>query len=201
MKLIALQTPKSLRFAPKRFVWKSLIFITTIATGLSIAPNAFAALYPGDTGREVRNLQKALGISRDGIYGSQTEQAVIRYQRSCGLQVDGVAGTETLSSIAAGNCRANRVSSSLDSGDGSLLLQPDEAGFATAGPYVVAVPGSGSDRLARVQQIVPGAVIADARGERGEYINAGGYGTRSAADRVSDRLKNNGLPARVEFRP
>ena len=185
------------RSAWKRFAWKSLISVTAIATGLSIAPNAFAALYLGDTGKEVRNLQKALGISRDGIYGSQTEQAVTRYQRSCGLQVDGVAGTETLSSIAAGNCTANGGFVPINPGNGFLPLQPG----ITAGPYVVVVPGSSSDRLAEVQRVVPEARTASASGLRGDYINAGGYGTRSAARRVSDQLQNNGLPARVDFRP
>ena len=198
MKLLAsLQTAKFSSLAPKRFAWKSLIFVTTIAIGLSIAPRAFAALHPGDTGREVRNLQKALGISSDGVYGSQTEQAVTRYQRSCGLQVDGIAGTETLSSIAAGNCIANGGFVPLNPGDGFVPLQPG----GTAGPYVVVVPGSNSNRLAKVQRVVPDAVIADASGLRGEYINAGGYRTRSAAERVSNSLHDIGLHSRVDFRP
>ena len=113
MKLLASLQPvkhsslASKQFSWKRVAWKSLISVTAIAIGLSIAPKAFAALHPGDSGREVRNLQKALGISADGVYGLQTEQAVTRYQQSCGLEVDGVAGTETLSSIADGNCIAN----------------------------------------------------------------------------------------------
>jgi hypothetical protein len=136
-------------------------------------------------------LQRALGISADGIYGSQTEAAVLSYQRRCGLQVDGIAGTETLSALAAGSCS-----------DGFLPLLPGDDNFngsVGSGPYVVVVPGSGSDRLTAVQRIVSSARLDDAG--RGTFINAGGYATRSGAESVSDRLKNVGLPARVDFRP
>jgi peptidoglycan hydrolase-like protein with peptidoglycan-binding domain len=205
LKQFKLQTPKLSSVIQKRFVWKSLLFLTTIAAGLSIAPKAFAALHVGDTGREVRNLQKALGISTDGIYGTQTEQAVTRYQRSCGLEVDGIAGTSTLSSIAAGDCIASGGYRPIYPGGGFLPIQPgDQSGGQSGGrggPYTVVVPGSSSDRLAAVQQIVPEASRDNARGERGEFINAGGYGTRSAAERISNRLKDIGLPARVDFRP
>ena len=89
------------------------------------------------------------------------------------------------------------ASSRLIRGDGFVSLQPGRTG----GPYVVVVPGSNSNRLAKVQRVVPDAVIADASGLRGEYINAGGYRTRSAAERVSRSLKNVGLHSRVDFRP
>ncbi len=181
----------------KKLAWNSLLSLTAIAAGFSIAPKAFAALHVGDTGREVRQLQRALGISEDGIYGSQTESAVIRYQQNCGLEVDGVAGTATLSSIAAGNCIANGGFTPLFPGDGLVPLQPG----TSTGPYVVVVPGGSSDRLAAVRQVVPEASRANAGDLRGEYINAGGYGTRSAARRISDRLRDKGLPARVDFRP
>jgi Putative peptidoglycan binding domain len=177
-----------------RLVWKGLLSLAAIASVLSIAPNALAALRFGDTGAEVSRLQRSLGISADGIFGSRTESAVLNYQRQCGLQADGIAGTETLSALAAGSCS-----------DGFLPLLPGEgesggsSDFIGTGPYVVVVPGSGSDRLAAVQRIVP-AARADDTG-RGTFINAGGYGTRSGAESVSDRLKNVGLPARVDFRP
>jgi peptidoglycan hydrolase-like protein with peptidoglycan-binding domain len=181
----------------KTLAWNSLLSLTTIAVGLSIAPKAFAALHVGDTGREVRRLQRALGISDDGIYGSQTESAVIRYQQNCGLAVDGVAGTATLDSIAAGNCIANGGFVPLQPGDGFVPLQPG----TSTGPYVVVVPGGSGDRLAAVQQVVPGASRDNTDDLRGAFINAGGYGTRSEARRVSNRLRDKGLPARVDFRP
>ena len=181
----------------KKLARNSLLSLTAIAIGLSIAPKAFAALHVGDTGREVRRLQRALGIPEDGNYGSQTESAVIRYQQNCGLEVDGVAGTATLDSINAGNCIANGGFTPLFPSEGFVPLQPG----TSTGPYVVVVPGGSSDRLAAVQQVVPGAIRTNTNGLRGTFINAGGYRSRSEARSVSNRLRNKGLPARVDFRP
>ena len=47
----------------------------------------------------VMALQRALGISADGIYGPQTKRAVKRFQRSKGLTVDGIAGPQTLNAL------------------------------------------------------------------------------------------------------
>jgi lysozyme family protein len=50
-------------------------------------------------GTTVRAVQRALGVSADGIYGRQTRRAVRRFQRSHGLTVDGVAGPQTLAAL------------------------------------------------------------------------------------------------------
>ena len=47
----------------------------------------------------VKALQRALGITADGIYGPQTRRAVRRYQRRNGLVVDGIAGPQTLAAL------------------------------------------------------------------------------------------------------
>ena len=47
-------------------------------------------------GTTVRAVQRALGITADGVYGPQTRRAVRRFQRSHGLTVDGIAGPQTL---------------------------------------------------------------------------------------------------------
>ena len=49
----------------------------------------------GDRGKAVRSIQRALGVSADGIFGPQTERAVRRFQRRRGLLVDGVVGPQT----------------------------------------------------------------------------------------------------------
>jgi len=49
----------------------------------------------GDRGAAVRQVQSALGIALDGVFGAQTEQAVERFQRRKGIAVDGVVGPET----------------------------------------------------------------------------------------------------------
>lgn len=56
-------------------------------------------LRKGDRGEDVKTLQKALGISADGIFGSGTEKAVIVYQKSKGLVADGVVGAKTWAAL------------------------------------------------------------------------------------------------------
>jgi peptidoglycan hydrolase-like protein with peptidoglycan-binding domain len=54
----------------------------------------------GSEGRQVRILQQALGISVDGIFGSQTEAAVRAFQAAHGLEVDGIVGPRTSAALA-----------------------------------------------------------------------------------------------------
>ncbi|MEO1147915.1 MAG: peptidoglycan-binding domain-containing protein [Cyanobacteria bacterium J06638_22] len=82
--------------------WRSaLILGGAIASSLLIAvESAIAQIYEfGDTGSEVAEIQRALGVSPDGMYGDVTESAVRRFQRSLGLSVDGIAGPETLRAL------------------------------------------------------------------------------------------------------
>src|SRR5918997_5285420 len=53
----------------------------------------------GSQGELVAQVQRALDIPADGIYGPQTEAAVRRLQRSAGLLVDGVVGPETWAAL------------------------------------------------------------------------------------------------------
>jgi cell wall-associated NlpC family hydrolase len=52
---------------------------------------------------EVRGLQRALGISADGVFGPQTERAVKRFQRRHGLVADGVVGPVTRQALGLGS--------------------------------------------------------------------------------------------------
>ncbi|MFJ6411954.1 peptidoglycan-binding protein [Terribacillus saccharophilus] len=49
----------------------------------------------GSRGENVRRIQRALGVTADGIFGPNTRQAVINFQRNNGLGVDGIVGPET----------------------------------------------------------------------------------------------------------
>jgi peptidoglycan hydrolase-like protein with peptidoglycan-binding domain len=74
-------------------------------------PTATAAgksLKKGARGKRVRQLQWALGIPADGIFGKGTRRAVKRYQRRHGLTVDGIAGPQTLASLGVGSRSASR---------------------------------------------------------------------------------------------
>jgi hypothetical protein len=58
-------------------------------------PSGAVVVKRGDRGTAVRQVQSALGIAVDGVFGAQTEQAVKRFQKRKGIAVDGVVGPET----------------------------------------------------------------------------------------------------------
>jgi hypothetical protein len=68
----------------------------------------------GDRGEAVRQVQGALGIGADGVFGPQTERAVRRFQKRKGLTVDGVVGPATrdalgLEPFASGSVRRSKA--------------------------------------------------------------------------------------------
>ena len=68
---------------------------TTTTSGGGTTPT----LKVGSRGESVKQLQRKLGVSADGIFGNQTANAVRNFQRSKGLTVDGIAGKQTLSAL------------------------------------------------------------------------------------------------------
>jgi peptidoglycan hydrolase-like protein with peptidoglycan-binding domain len=77
-----------------------------------VASAAQKSLKKGSRGKRVRQLQRALGIPADGIFGKGTKRAVKRYQRRHGLVVDGIAGPQTLRALGVGTRSAGRKSGS-----------------------------------------------------------------------------------------
>lgn len=53
----------------------------------------------GSRGDDVITLQKILGITADGIFGSKTEAAVKEFQNEHGLTVDGIVGPKTWAAL------------------------------------------------------------------------------------------------------
>lgn len=53
----------------------------------------------GSKGEAVKNLQKALGVGADGIFGANTEVAVKKFQSKAGLTPDGIVGAKTWAAL------------------------------------------------------------------------------------------------------
>ena len=49
----------------------------------------------GSKGEAVKKLQKALGVTADGVFGANTEAAVKKFQSKAGLTPDGIVGAKT----------------------------------------------------------------------------------------------------------
>ena len=56
-------------------------------------------LHLGSSGDLVAHVQRALGVTADGVFGPQTDSAVRAYQARAGLAVDGVVGPITWASL------------------------------------------------------------------------------------------------------
>jgi hypothetical protein len=171
-------------------IWKGVLAIGILIPSLTIASAAQAMLRLGDRGEAVRDLQQSLGISADGVYGPNTEAAVLDYQASQGLTQDGIAGAQTLSSLGLDPNSQPDVR-------GELFSRAPGSSFSD-GPYRVVVPGTDPDLIERTRAVAPGAdVVLDSR--RGDYIDAGGYASRSEAEDLVRRLQDRNLEARVDF--
>lgn len=78
---------------------------TTVKTTASVAALPATTLKPGDTGAQVRALQRALRSlgypvgKVDGQYGPSTKTAVAAFQHAAGLTADGVFGPKTLNAL------------------------------------------------------------------------------------------------------
>ena len=78
---------------------------TTPAPPPKPVPAPTTNLKPGDTGPQVKTLQRALaslGYSPgkiDGDYGPSTQAAVEKFQTSAGIKADGIVGPETLKAL------------------------------------------------------------------------------------------------------
>lgn len=68
----------------------------------------------GQSGEVIRQIQVALGIDADGIFGAGTEQAVIAFQKANGLTPDGLVGEKTLNEL---------MTATTDNGESVLIEQ------------------------------------------------------------------------------
>jgi Transglycosylase-like domain/Putative peptidoglycan binding domain len=107
----------------------ALIGVLALAAGVAVAQEPAPApedgdapaeaIEPGDEGKEVKELQRALDIRADGEYGRKTKRAVKRFQRKNDLKADGVAGPETLQALGIAPAGTDDESSGDSGGVGS----------------------------------------------------------------------------------
>ena len=83
---------------------------------------AAVAVGPGDTGENVKKIQRRLiqydymDGTADGVYGEKTRQAVIRFQKKYGLTADGVVGPATAAKLGVSLTGAVAASASSSGG-------------------------------------------------------------------------------------
>ena len=93
---------------PRRFAALVALLLASLSLSLSFAADRAMARDSVRSqsvrsihaaGTTVTAVQRALGVTADGIYGRETRRAVRRFQRSHGLTVDGVTGPQTLAAL------------------------------------------------------------------------------------------------------
>lgn len=70
-----------------------------VVSAITHAPAAEAVVRRGDVCDAVEDIQTALNIGVDGVFGPATEAAVIQFQRTEGLTADGLVGPSTAAAM------------------------------------------------------------------------------------------------------
>ncbi len=113
-------------------------------------------------GASVAAIQRALGVTADGVLGPQTRRAIRAFQRRKGLAVDGIAGPQTLAAL--GLARSSSTPPALtESMPGSTATRTRRA------PKRRTAPSAALQKIAACESGGnPAAVSADGR-YRGKY--------------------------------
>jgi peptidoglycan hydrolase-like protein with peptidoglycan-binding domain len=86
---------------------------------LAASSSSTTLLHRGSHGSTIVAVQRALGITADGVYGAATRRAVIAFQREHGLIVDGIVGPQTLGALGLSSSSGSGTDTSGSSETGS----------------------------------------------------------------------------------
>lgn len=132
----------------------------------------------GARGSHVTYLQKRLrdwgyfSSNPTSYFGPGTEASVKRFQQAKELYPDGIVSKDTWQALeSTGKC---------------------------AKRYTVVVPLTNPGILQRVRSFAPNATVNNSR--LGKYVNAGNFASNYRAKQLNQRLRNNGLDARVVYK-
>ena len=97
-------------------VWKALDGKTYVRNGATAKPEPKpeapqTSIRRGSTGAAVKTLQRILGVSVDGSFGSGTEKALKDFQKRKGLRVDGIVTTNVWNALNGKTYTKNAASS------------------------------------------------------------------------------------------
>ncbi|QLE58091.1 peptidoglycan-binding protein [Nostoc sp. TCL26-01] len=145
-----------------------------------------AFLSVGDRNDNVRAVQQRLSElgffngSPDGYFDEYTRTSVASFQQYYQLNPTGSIDGQTWQALGLSNS--------------SVASLPNTT---MQNRYVVVVPINNPSTLNQVRRYVPNAFTD--RGGLGSFVNAGAFGDRSTAERLSKMLRSNGLDARVQY--
>ncbi len=155
--------------------------------------SALPTLNPGDEGKSVKSLQRALGVTADGIYGPGTERLVKRFQRRHDLPADAIVGAATWRMLRRAGHTAGAKASPRSKRSVALLQR--RLGIAADGVF-----GPGTQRAVKRYQrsrgLTADGVVGDAtwsslgiNGRRPvlKRVGLGRRGADSVARRPADR--------------
>jgi peptidoglycan hydrolase-like protein with peptidoglycan-binding domain len=125
---------------------------------LLLAPGATQAksLKRGSEGARVAQVQRWLGITADGIFGSGTRRAVVRFQRRHGLTADGIVGPVTWRTL-----RSSRARTTSSGSRSAVALLQRELGIAADGVFGPATQAA-VERFQRNHGLVADGVVGPA---------------------------------------
>ncbi|MBW4559983.1 MAG: peptidoglycan-binding protein [Mojavia pulchra JT2-VF2] len=139
----------------------------------------------GDRGENVKAIQERLlqlgffNANPDGYFGENTRAYVYAFQQYSRLNPTGVVDAQTWQALGLNSSAV------------------DNSAINNNNRYVVVVPIHNAETLNKVRQYIPNPVVETS--SLGDYVNAGRFGDRAEAEKVSKMLRSYGLDARVEY--